>query len=337
MESTINMEQNVIIKNANIQSWNDDLERFHYSLLQLREWVESVLTAKREPFFLDFFYNDELIGKICGIISNETPLLGKLLYCYSGPAFKYADNHDLYRQCLDALVVYAKSKKCSRIYVDFWDSKWDKPVSSTYYKSIEWREFVVSLSKGETYEIHSKDIRRKIRSAKTAGVEIDVCYDSKMVDQLFKFMELTRQRREQKNRKGYNFINMRFVTPASLKKMLESRKAITHFAHMNGDIHYISTSIFNNGCFYGLFNGADENGYKLGLPCYTIAGMFDDGVKYLNFGAAIPDKKDNEYLEEFKRKMGAVPRSVFVYRTKYIRQPQKSLYTIYMFVKSLMR
>lgn len=327
----------VNVKQADVHSWNEELEKLHYSLFQLREWIESVSTDKRVAIFLDFFHKDELVGKICGIITQESLLKGRLLYCFSGPAFKYPDDGELYKQCLEALVFFAYCQKCSRVYVDFWDSQWDKPVRSNIFKTIEWQEYAVGLLNGEKYEIHSKNIRKKIRSAQSAGVEIGLDNNPDLIDKLFEFMEFTRIHRARKNRKKYKLINVNYVTKSSLKKLLETKKAICHFGHLNGDIHYISFSIMNKERLYGLLNGADEKGYELGLPAFTISGMFKDDVRYVNFGASIEDKHDNANLDAFKRKMGAVPHSVYVFKTNYLRQPQKTLCSVYSFTRSLLR
>ena len=337
MNSINDTQQQIIVSRADVQSWNESLESFQYSLFQLKEWVDSVSDSKRKPFFLNLFYKDELVGKICGVISNEKPLLGKLMYCFSGPAYKYPKNEELYKNCLEALVYYAKSKKYSRVYIDFWDSQWREPVYSELYKTIEWHEYVLELLNGEKYEIRSKDIRRKVRTAQSAGVEFGISFNSEMVGKLFEFMEYTRFFRLKKNRKSYNLINVPYVTRSSLEKLLLSKKAICHFAHQNGDIHYISLSLLNNGRVYGLLNGADEIGYTLSLPASSISGIFNDEVSYLNFGASVEDRQDNLNLDVFKRKMGAVPHSVYVFRSNYLKQPQKILYSMYSFIRALLR
>lgn len=327
----------VTIKQADVHIWNEELEKLHYSLFLLREWIESVSSDKHVAIYLDFFHKDELVGKICGIIIQESLLKGRLLYCFSGPAFKYPDDGELYKECLEALVLFANRQKCSRVYVDFWDSQWDKPVCSKLYKTIEWQEYAVGLLNGEKYEIHSKNIRKKIRSAQSAGFETGMDNNPDLIDKLFEFMEYTRIIRARRNRKNYNLINVNYVTKSSLKKLLQTKKAICHFGHQNGDIHYISFSIVNKERVYGLLNGADEKGYELGLPAFTISGMFGDEVRYVNFGASIADEQDNANLDAFKRKLGAVSHSVYVFRTKYLRQPQKSLYSVYSFAQSLLR
>ena len=112
----------ITIESANPTEWSRSLNAFQYSLFISTEWIQSLATVNRIPVYLDFMQNDQIVGKIAGLLIKEKLFINSVLYFYSGPALMSKD-HDLYDDCIRALVLYSGENKYCRLIVRSYDHK----------------------------------------------------------------------------------------------------------------------------------------------------------------------------------------------------------------------
>ncbi|MBN1186515.1 MAG: hypothetical protein JXB49_29840 [Bacteroidales bacterium] len=161
MESAITIKEN---KRPDI--WRQDLCNYKYSLFMLPEWIEAINNEYFEPLYIDFYINNEIVGKIGGLFRNSKSLFQRKLFFYSTPAVKIElSDNNITKFCIKSLIKYAKSKKINRLVICSYDLSipFEKGEICGYGKCKR-VEFIVNLdlNKEEIQKNISRNIKRHI-------------------------------------------------------------------------------------------------------------------------------------------------------------------------------
>ena len=78
----------IVAEKVDEKTWINNISEFKYSLLSLPEWINSVKNGNSSPIYLDFKINNEIAGKISGLIFDYGNLKGKQLYFYASPILR---------------------------------------------------------------------------------------------------------------------------------------------------------------------------------------------------------------------------------------------------------
>jgi hypothetical protein len=307
-------------------TWNNDLTNLKFSLLHIKEWIESISCETCRPIFLDFRRGEKVVAKAAGLVLLEKKkTLGKQLFFYAPPSTIDGLPQTM-SDCLEALAAYSRKNHFSRIKQFPFDLKTHQPFDAHKYKVTAYKEYIFNLDAEYLTFKPGPGLRKKLQLAENAATEFHVSNDIEHLDLLIDLMQKTQDMRVERHCEKYNLFSFKYVNRESLKYLIEQKKAIIYYSLNHGEIHYLTLSLEFDNKAYGLYNGTDAFGYENGLPAFMATKLAHyyqlKGFGYFNLGANPPNKIEDFNLSNFKKQLGCTPVDVYCAHSEFLTFPQ---------------
>jgi len=298
----------IITQQVDGKTWNKDYEFFEAGLFNSYEWVESISNQNTTPIFLNFIRNNEVIGKIGGVVISAGRIKGNQIYFTSGPALRKWDNI-LFEQCLLELYKFSKKKGYSRIHIRPFDQPVHEIAAPKHFFGTSCEEFLVTYhDKMDKIDFGSNFIRN-VKKAQKAGATFHRDQSPEVLTRMLELIDETQKTRIEKYGKAYNPMYMVNLNQESLRKILESGMGVLNYTLLNGQINSVLFSLEKNKKIYFLLMGSDETAYNFGLPSligYNIStNALAQGYTYYNLGLIPSAEEGGQGLKRFKESQGA--------------------------------
>ncbi len=326
------MQDNIIplpnIIESDPSSWEKDLNTFSHSLFITPEWTLSMGGLQNIPLFLDFIDDGQIVAKASGLICTESKLMGSVLFCYAYPALKTEDQR-LLNRCLDALAIYAKSKKISRIIIGSYDQQNSLKCNCLFFFPNKRYEYIVFSNEEDGKHHFIKGFRKNVKRAESKNANLINDNSGYYFESLIKLLKKTRKHRLLKYGTRYNPYYLKHMNERSLTKVLSSGLGQIYSVLYNGEKNLcIQFNIEKNNRLYGLLMGSDKMAYEFGFPSfvdYNLVMMIrEKGYKYYNSGGT-PNDKGKMGIERYKLAMGSTKVEVYGATTNFLTFPRKIL------------
>ena len=314
----------ISVERVSSDEWVQQLEKFNYGLFNTREWVESTLTRQDKSIFLNFFVDDEVVGKIAGLITTIGRFKGHSLYFTSGPALR--DNNEAkYAACLVALRKYAQRNGYLRIHIVAFEQQITTPVNVNGFFRTKSVEFVINYEKGQTEINVSKDVQRRVVKNEKAGYLFYRTQSVDLLPKLFKLLKVTHETRVYKYGVEYDPLSVYDLSQESLTRLIESGLGVLSYIEADNEVHSASMTLEKDGKVYGLLLGGDQVAYSKGLIvylCHQIAmhNLQNNGC-YTNLGDLPSEEEGSAGLKRFKLSLGSEAVKRYGYHTYYLQSP----------------
>ncbi len=293
----------------NPESWDIELERFRGSVFMTRKWIEVISCEGRDPVYLRFVSNGEVMALLGGLELLNAKGTAKQLFFYSGITSRTSDP-ELIRKCKQALYQFAKNNNYYRVSMRSYDHKSYIPTRLKQFKEFQRIEYVVFLDKNkdEVFRNIDADIKRRARKAKREGVVLKKSHSKSLTNTLLSFLNETYNIRKSKGYGDYTSLYIPLFKHEEISKLVTTRHASLYYAEFQNEILSIQLVFACQGKAYEIFEGTSLNGYKLNAPAfllYEVTGALKDmGYKYYNHGG-VPQSLKHIGLKKFKKKIGA--------------------------------
>jgi len=313
------------IQRTTLSEYSSAILQYNPSLFITPQWMEAVTTKNKKVLYLNIFYNNELIGKIAGLMFRNLTF-NKELYFYSEPALK-SNYSELLSQCLQSLVHYAKSHRFTRVSFGYLDQQSSEIPIVDGLKIKKTHEFVLQLQNEYKNFIPGNNFNIKLKKAAKINPEFSSSRDPEMVIRMISLLKETHSIRKNKNRHDYDLLSYNFVTERSLCKLVESGAAVFYYTKIKDQIHFISLCLEIDNRAYELYNGANAFGYANGLTGWMIKMRVEKysqlGFYYFNLGGIPHEHGDKENLSGFKLQAGSTPKQVYLAQSEFLCLPEK--------------
>lgn len=309
----------------NLESWNTELESFLGSVFMAREWIEAISCESRNPIYLRFISNGEVLGILGGLELSNAKGTAKQLFFYSGIAARTKDP-DLIRKLKLSLYKFAKSNNYCRVTLRSYDHLSFVPSRLKQFKVYQRSEYIVFLNKekDEIFRNIDGDIKRRARKAKREGVVLKKTHSPTMSGTLLNLLDETRKIRQSKGYGSFSSLYIPLFKKEEIIKLTATGHSTFYYAESQNEILSIQMVFIFRGKAYELFEGTSLNGYRLNAPAFLLyeitQELIDQRCRYFNHGG-IPQSLKHGGLKKFKEKIGAsaVPSGVEV--TDFITFP----------------
>jgi len=309
----------------NPESWDIELESFRGSVFMTRKWIEVISSHERNPLYLRFVNDKEVVAVLAGIQLLNAKGTAKQLFFYSGITAKTKDP-ELIRKCKLALYEFAKNNNYYRVSMRSYDHISYVPAKLKQFKEKQRTEFITFLDddKDEIYKSFSLDIIKRARRAKKKGVILKNSYSTSLTEKMLTLLNETYNIRKSKGYGRYSYFFLPFFKHEEINKLVTARHATFYYAEFQNEILSILFIFSCRGRAYGIFQATSLNGYKLGAPAflkYEVTGVLKDtGYQYYNHGG-VPGSLKHKGLRKFKEKIGAEPVSSSEELTNFLTSP----------------
>ena len=300
-----NQTSSPIVANQTTQLlYGANLPSFQHSLFITPEWIESVAINSSSPIYLHF-YNEhqQHIAKLAGLIMPGSKRSGRYLYFYAGPALAH-NQHEIYQQCIDALVHFCKSEDFTRFHIDCSDHLSGIPCHQNGGIPIVYSEYVMYFNQTPSF---NKSFRYNVNKAIKNGAEFHHDNSPSTLNKLFELLNTTRELRYSKYGEKYSAFPFLHLNPQTMQNLVESGLAQLYYASVNDEIHCVRCALEKNGRIFGLMIASDATAYKLGLHHFIHYNLINQyhqqNALYYNIsGTAQGD--EGKGLSDFKASMG---------------------------------
>jgi lipid II:glycine glycyltransferase (peptidoglycan interpeptide bridge formation enzyme) len=306
-------------------TWSQNLAEFNFSLFVTGEWIESFADDNKQPVYFNFYYLNEIVAKISGLIISFDRYRVKKLYFFSGPAMKTNDS-SLYQACVKSLITFARDHRMNRIIIRSYDYSTliEEPIPGLKISNRE--EFVLDLNPDKDTLVNNmgKKVVKNYRKALNMGYSFNYSNSGVILDKLIELLEATQQFRTGKGYHKYAYLYFQYMTRQSLEKLIKSGAIMFYYAEKDGTIDCINLVMMKDGRAYGLLSGATPESYKYGVPSFVkyslINHLKDLHFSCLNLGGT-PKDHTHDGISTYKLTLGckAVRKSGF--STNYLFLP----------------
>jgi lipid II:glycine glycyltransferase (peptidoglycan interpeptide bridge formation enzyme) len=313
----------VTVAEIDMLLWNNELEKFNYGLFNTSEWVNSLSDSNYSSIFLEFNEDGVVIGKMAGFVLKDSRIKGDQLLFYSGPAL-IEWNALVFKNCLEALHVFAKQYKYSRIHVRPFDQHLKALVNVNGYFHTVTSEYIVEFDSVDKIKF-SFGFKQNVKKAKKAGTIFFTSQSVEVLDRMLELMNTTRESRRNKYGPDYNQMYMVNLTRKSLSDLLHSGVGVLNCASIDGVIHSVELNVERGGKLYGLLMGSDAIAYKNGLASFIdwhiVQNANESGCQYYNLGLIPPENQGGAGIKRYKESVGAVEMVSYGYYSYYLTFP----------------
>jgi len=300
--------------------WISDLHNFQYSIFLCPKWINAMQNEYCKAIFLNFIQNNEIVGKISGLVCEKGKINGKQIYFYASPALKEYEQN-LYDACHVALYQFAQENRFTRVVLGSYDQQHPLICKAPNFISTERFEYVLNLEKEIKF---NRRFKRNLQHAKNFDLHFFHDNSEENFNTLFNLLSVTKNYRVVKYGSDYNPLFLFNLTKESLHKMLNSDIEILYGVSFENEVNSVLCCIVENKRIYGLLLGSDEKSYELEEAVFLTANVLfeakEQGYRYYNPGGG-----NEKGLEEFKHSMGAEKTIVHGSTTNFIIYPQKLL------------
>jgi lipid II:glycine glycyltransferase (peptidoglycan interpeptide bridge formation enzyme) len=306
------MESNIIKVESlrNTEDWDCILEQFQGSIYQSVDFLFSLKSDVIKPVFLKFFKEGKVIAMLSGIEVFMENSYEKQLFFYAGLATHEKAN-EILKACKDTLVNFATAFGYSRmVFRSYDDTSYQFVNADKYYMSKVREECIIDLSKGEK-ELEkgfTKNVRRHVKKAKTAGVIFKKGNSPDHLNRLVELMNTTQKVRKGKGYGSYTIFALPFIDKNVMLKLLQSNAATLYYAEYDGEIVSMQFTLKAMRRAYGIFMGTSSSGYELAAPSVLFHDIAFDlkekGFYSYNLGGVTIGSK-HDGVRKFKLTMGS--------------------------------
>lgn len=330
-----------IRKISDPEEWSKTLPDFKSSIFITDKWLHGIKKDHAQPIFLDFISDHETVGKIAGLSCRSLKYNFRILYFYSGIAFRTADA-GLVAKANRQLIQYAKINKYDKLILESVDyhEDFNIPVKGLAISRSR-LEFILDLNPGEDllYSRFNKTIRKHVRRAEKKGSVVKESKSPEMLKRLIKYLEVTREIRISKGYGIYNYLPMNYLDEKALKIYLENGLATMFYVTTGDEINCILYVLLHGKKAFFFLIGTTEGGYESYSPVYvyynTMKILMSRGFTTFNLGGIPEEPSSQPGLIFLKTSMGAHPVKLMNHKTYYLTFPLKALNPFMMWFDSL--
>ncbi len=315
----------IILKLCEEKIWEKDINNFFHSVFHTTDWLNTVQTKFFTPIYIDFYKQEEKVGKISGVIIKNSFIKGKELYFYAGPALKELDK-TIYNYCLKAIYSYAKKKRYCKINIGSYDNKHSLKSSIKSFIVTKRIEYVIPINDGLPSIKFGSQFKRNLKKSKKITPEHSHTNSQTSLCKLNELIEDTHRERTKKNGVKYDHFYLRNFNNQTLQNITQFSSYQIHAAMVDKKTHCMELAFSSPKFAYMLLKGSDNFSYLNGLSAFltteTLKTLGNNGIKYYNLGGR-PDTPDGDGLARFKKNSGAEEIICYGASTNYICWPQK--------------
>ena len=299
-----------ILKIDPTDNWDDELKLFKGSIYLSKSLLSSTESTMNKAVYLKFFHNEQEVAMLSGLEVDKVNGNEKQLFFYAAPVVR-GNSLEILKACKNALVKFAEEKGYSRmVFRSYDDTSYQYISADKYYMSKLREECIIDLSKGEKEfeKGFTKNVRRHVKKAKTAGVIFKEGNSPDHLNRLLELMNTTQKVRKGKGYGSYAIFCLPFIDKDVMLKLLQRNFASLYYAESDGNIVSIQFTLKAMGRAYGMFMGTSPKGYELAAPSVLFHDIaFDLKAKgfysYNLGGVTIGSKHDG--VRKFKLTMGS--------------------------------
>jgi hypothetical protein len=305
------------------QIWKKSLGEFKHSIFITSEWLEALADEKNKSIYIDFIKDDQVIGKISGLITNGSILKGKQLYHYAGPALRKGDL-GIYQGCLEALRRFAMKRRFSRIHIDSYDQQTISSSNGRGYLTSERREFRINFEARNPFENFSTNFKKTVKKGRKSGAIVVQGKSPEVLNKLIHLLHKTRERRINKYGVKYNPFYLPYLSEKALARLFKTGFLRIYHTIKDSNIHSIEANLCNGNSAFSLLKASDEPGYREGLSAFLsywcMENFLNANCLYYNLGGTV-SSVPGENLTRFKKSMGAEETILYSVKSTYLVFP----------------
>lgn len=307
------------------EEYRVDLSDFAYSLFLLSEWIDA-FSFGYQAVYLHFIINNEVVGKIGGLVVGGSRFSGNYLFFYAGPGLKVMDP-DLYNKFMEALLYYSKKHRYARIDMQCMDQQFQWRCGVRGYIPRGYNEYIRFFD-GGNQPLFSKSFMKNVRKAEKAGATFHEETSERVLNRMHELLLETKKLRDRKYGGSYRPYPFGFMTRRVVDELFSRRALRLYYAQVDIVIHVVQCVMERDKRMFALMIASDGFAYDNSLQHFVqyhiIYELKQAGYLYYNLAAADNIKGDKS-LASHKMSVGALPHYVFGVYTHYIIYPQKLL------------
>jgi lipid II:glycine glycyltransferase (peptidoglycan interpeptide bridge formation enzyme) len=296
------------------------------------KWVDALVKEGNEAVYLNFDDNGTVVAKIAGIVVRGGLLKGRQLYFYAAPALSNI-NEELFHQCMEALLRFAKKSGFVRVSVRPWDQQHSFKTHAKGFRPTVTHEYEVDLSREYVDSTISSRILRNVKKGRKTGVQIRESSSIDDLKLLLSFLESTKNRRVSKFGNNYSPFYINLLGETSIANMLENGMAKFYCAELDGQTQSIMLMLESGDRTYNLLKGSVDEAYTSGASSFidfeVIRIYQQKGFKVLNLGVELL-AGDGDGLNMYKEGIGGKRIKKLGAYTYYLYFPYSVLNVLFM-------
>ncbi len=307
--------------------WASDLFAFSYGVFHLPQWVEAISDKMHPPFYLNFYRDGKVVGKLSGMEVDGPGRSGHQLYSFSGLIMQ-EKSVELQRSCLDALKDFAQRKNYSRVFLYAFDDHLMQKVDVKSFRMSELNEYVIGYENGDATDLQlGSNLKRNAKKAQKSGVVVHRTRKPEMLDRMLELIDHTKSVRVEKYGKDYNPMYIHNLNRNGLLHLLENGLGVMFYTEHEGQVDTILFALEHSPKLYFLLMGSNDRAYCLGMPSFLAMHISNyakvNGFNYYNLGVIPLENEGGEGVRKFKEAQGARVKSGYNYHTGFLKLPYK--------------
>ena len=306
------------------QEYDEFLTDYYYSLFLLSGVTEGI-AFNRKACYIHYVRNDEVVAKHSGVSITTSRLFGRQFYLYAGPALKY-NEEELYNDCLEALLSFAKKKRFSKIVMFYYDQQYQWKCNVKGFKNSTHREFIRTFDPTEKEAEFNKSFKYNVRKAEKINPKFHEETSERILVKLHELLKSTWEIRNEKFDGKYWKYPYEYWNKEVVDKLFHLGMLRLFYLEVDGNIHCVRVSLEHDKRLYGLIIAADEFAYQNGLQHYLqhqlINILHEDAYKYYNVSLVSFGQNG---LAKYKESLGCEPKIIHGAYTQYLVFPYNIL------------
>lgn len=309
---------------------------FIYSLFTTSQWIDS-MASDGQAIYINFVKDDQVVGKIAGLVLHGGFFSGKCLYFYAGPALRENDQ-SLYYDCMLALKRLAVSKRFSRIEFSYHDQQYPWMINADGFFKEGWHDYILFFNNRNEEPVFDKSVLGKVKKAIRAGVSFHSETSERVLNRLFELLEETQRIRFGVYGDDYMPFPYFQMNKQTLRKLFDTGILKLYHASVGDTIHCVRCSMCQDNKMVGLMIASDEFTYKNGVQQFVqvnvIRELHRQGYHYFNIGSAAPGEK-GKGLSKYKESLGFDRVSLYGAYTHFLIFPQNIINPVMRFGRKM--
>ncbi len=322
--------QPIIVKRINaslINEWEQELQKFDYSMFISSQWLRAVESIGIETIFLDFEKDGMVIAKLAGTVLWNGKIKGRQLYFYATPAILQENIEDL-DECHLSLKKWATKEGFSRITLSYYDQRTEKLGTLKGYYKKPGIQYIINFNAANGYKKYTKGFRQNVRNAEMHEAIFKEGTSEEILDKMLLLMDCTHQHRVKKYHLQYKALYLKNLNKQVLLYLLNSGVGTMYYVELNGEIDCIQFLVNINNRTYALLIGSNQTAYQHGLAAFIDDNIIkickNSAIEYYNLGVS-PLDEGGKGMIQYKKSMGAMPHQCTVLNTNFLGYPRAFL------------
>lgn len=310
------------------QEYDKDISNFYHSMFITSQWVSSLdVNPDVEIRYIHFVENDQVIGKITGLVQKGTWFVNKFLFCYAAPALVELDEA-IYKKCMASLLRYARKNNLSKIDVYLYDQQYTFKCELKHYYPRKYLDFVRFFDYREETPVFKKSFMYNVRKAIKTGATFHAENSERIINRLHELLAETKKLRDERYGGNYQAYPYLFTSKESFNRLFQTGILSLYHVEIDGEVHCIRCALEKDKRMYGLMIASDADAYKHSLQHFLqynlINLMHSKGYSYYNV-AGSDYSEGGKSVSSYKESLGCTSRRIFGAYTHFITFPRNMI------------